>query len=282
MMRFLRLFTLVVVAFVFLSACSRTSFFYHRIPTFISWSLDDYVTLDRAQQRQLDQALNAMLEWHQTEELPAYLALLDEIINNLNARTPLVLEDVYRWQTGVEDFGKSLQVYSMSWVAPLALTATDKQLAEIRAALDKKQLELVGKYADRSDEAYRKKARDNLNDNLADYLGRLTSEQKDQVDVAVQDLQRYDSVWLERRAAWFDGFYALMAEQSPQLESELLDFLLRSERAPSAEYLNNNRVLMTAVVTVLNMRSDKQHAKLMSKLTNLRDDLATLVPESSP
>jgi len=100
--------------------------------------------------------------------------------------------------------------------------------------------------------------------------------------VAVQDLQRYDSVWLERRAAWFDGFYALMAEQSPQLESELLDFLLRSERAPSAEYLNNNRVLMTAVVTVLNMRSDKQHAKLMSKLTNLRDDLATLVPESSP
>ena len=127
-----------------------------------------------------------------------------------------------------------------------------------------------------------KNARDNLNDNLADYLGRLASEQKDQVDLAVQDLQRYDAVWLERRAAWFDGFYALMAEQSPQLESELLDFLLRSERAPSAEYLNNNRVLMTAAVTVLNMRSDKQHAKLMSKLTNLRDDLATLVPESNP
>ena len=282
MMRFLRLFVLAFVAFAFLSACSRTSFFYHRIPTLISWSLDDYVTLDRAQQAQLDQALNSMLDWHQTQELPKYLTLLDEIIETLDSGKPLVLDDVYGWQARVEDFGESLQVYSMSWVAALALTATDEQLVEIRAALDKKQRELIAKYADRSDEEYRKDAQDNLSDNLADYLGRLSKEQREQITLAVQELQRYDSVWLDRRAAWFDDFYALMAEQSSDLEGKLLDFLIRSERAPSAEYLHNNRVLMTAALNVLNTRSEKQHAKLVSKLTNLRDDLATLVPEFNP
>jgi hypothetical protein len=88
---------------------------------------------------------------------------------------------------------------------------------------------------------------------------------------------RYDLVWLARRKEWFDGFYALVTNPGLDAEASLLAFLTRSERAPAAEYVHNTEVIMRAMVDVLNARTDKQNRKLISKLTNLRDDLATLI-----
>lgn len=272
-----RLLVVLIITVLATSACSRTSFFYHRIPTLINWAIDDYLTLDRQQQVAFDDALDNLLEWHQTEELPKYVDLLDRVIVRMDSSTPLRVEDMATWQAEADSYSEALQLQAVRALAGLIPTLSATQHQELRQALDKKQAELESKYVDRSDERYRQDAVDNLEDNLSDYLGKLTNTQKADINAAAQNMIRYDSVWLARRKEWFDGFYALVTNPGSDAEAALLAFLTRSERAPAAEYVHNTEVIMRAMVDVLNARTDKQNRKLISKLTNLRDDLATLI-----
>lgn len=272
-----RLLVVLIITVLATSACSRTSFFYHRIPTLINWAVDDYLTLDKQQQSQFDEALNELLDWHQTEELPKYVDLLDRLIVRLDSSTPLRVEDMAIWQAEADTYSEALQLQAVRSLAGLIPSLSAAQHQELRQALDKKQAELESKYVDRNDERYRQDAIDNLEDNLSDYLGRLTKTQKTDINAAAQNMIRYDLVWLARRKEWFDGFYALVTNPGLDAEASLLAFLTRSERAPAAEYVHNTEVIMRAMVDVLNARTDKQNRKLISKLTNLRDDLATLI-----
>lgn len=272
-----RLLVVLIITVLATSACSRTSFFYHRIPTLINWAVDDYLTLDKQQQSQFDEALNELLDWHQTEELPKYVDLLDRLIVRLDSSTPLRVEDMAIWQAEADTYSEALQLQAVRSLAGLIPSLSAAQHQELRQALDKKQAELDSKYVDRNDERYRQDAIDNLEDNLSDYLGRLTKTQKTDINAAAQNMIRYDTVWLARRKEWFDGFYALVTNPGLDAEASLVAFLTRSERAPAAEYVHNTEVIMRAMVDVLNARTDKQNRKLISKLTNLRDDLATLI-----
>lgn len=272
-----RLLVVLIITVLATSACSRTSFFYHRIPTLINWAVDDYLTLDKQQQSQFDEALNELLDWHQTEELPKYVDLLDRLIVRLDSSTPLRVEDMAIWQAEADTYSEALQLQAVRSLAGLIPSLSAAKHQELRQALDKKQAELESKYVDRNDERYRQDAIDNLEDNLSDYLGRLTKTQKTDINAAAQNMIRYDLVWLARRKEWFDGFYALVTNPGLDAEASLLAFLTRSERAPAEEYVHNTEVIMRAMVDVLNARTDKQNRKLISKLTNLRDDLATLI-----
>ena len=277
MNRVVRLIVVLIITALATTACSRTSFFYHRIPTFINWAVDDYLTFDKQQQAEFDNALDNLLDWHQTQELPKYVDLLDRLISQMESSTPLTVEEITLWQAEADDYSEALQRQAILSLAGIIPSLTTAQHQEIREALDKKQGELERKYADRSDERYRKDAIENLDDNLSDYLGRLSGAQKATISAAADSMIRYDAVWLERRKDWFDGFYALITSPGPDPAAALLTYISGSERPPAAEYEHNTQVIMQAMVDVLNARTDKQNRKLISKLTNLRDDLATLI-----
>ena len=66
-----------------LSSCSATQFIYNRVDILVRWYLDDYVSLDREQQARFDGRLEALLDWHRREELPAYVVLLDDALSIL-------------------------------------------------------------------------------------------------------------------------------------------------------------------------------------------------------
>jgi hypothetical protein len=274
-----RLIVVLIITVHATTACSRTSFFYHRIPTFINWAVDDYLTFDKQQQAKFDDALDDLLDWHQTQELPKYVDLLDRLILRMDSPALLTAEDMTLWQAEADAYSEALQRQAVLSLAGLIPSLTTAQHQELREALDKKQGELERKYADRSDEGYRKDVIENLEDNLSDYLGRLTAAQKATISAAADRMIRYDAVWLERRKDWFDGFYALVTSPGPDPAAAMLTYITRSERPPAAEYEHNTQVIMQALVSVLNDRSDKQNRKLISKLTNLRDDLATLITE---
>ena len=49
-----------------LSSCSATQFIYNRVDILVRWYLDDYVSLDRAQQARFDSRLEAVSYTHLT------------------------------------------------------------------------------------------------------------------------------------------------------------------------------------------------------------------------
>ena len=74
----------MLVALIFLSACSSTTFLYNRLDTLIGWYVDDYVTLDKTQRDSFDVRLDALLAWHREEELPRYIDFLGRFDAQLN------------------------------------------------------------------------------------------------------------------------------------------------------------------------------------------------------
>jgi hypothetical protein len=66
----------LLLASLLLAACSTLSLGYGQLPRLASWWIDSYLDLDRAQDAQLDAALEQLIAWHRREELPRWQALL--------------------------------------------------------------------------------------------------------------------------------------------------------------------------------------------------------------
>ena len=77
-----------------LGGCS-TSFTYNHLDWLIPWYVDDYVDLSRDQKQFLKGELAPILEWHREEELVRYIAILDQVENDLTHK--VTAETVNSW-----------------------------------------------------------------------------------------------------------------------------------------------------------------------------------------
>ncbi len=67
-----------------LVACSGFKFTYNNISWFLPWYLDDYLSLNREQEKEFDHHFNQIWLWHRKNELPQYSQFLHEIINDID------------------------------------------------------------------------------------------------------------------------------------------------------------------------------------------------------
>lgn len=270
----------LVACLLLLGACSSTTFVYNRLDTILPWYLDDYVELNSSQDKQLDRLLQPFLAWHRQQELPRYMSILDQIDTDLDqALTPDQIGLIY---TEVEVAWLQLQDQSLEWLLALGATLSDEQVEEFLAYLQERQEEYEEEYLSRSEREYRKESYEAFEDSMQDYLGRLSSGQRQRLHAASLDLQRSDQVWLQERAAWLQRLAVLM-QREPGWEERVREAIaLRDETvspAYTATYEHNLGVVFSAIADVLNSRSDKQDRYLRAELENLREDLQTLVAQ---
>lgn len=268
---------MIICGFLFLSACSSTSFVYNRLDTLLPWYLDDYAQLDREQAQYLDKLLDPFLHWHRSEELPRYVVLIDDLQTTLNE--PVTADDL---ALIVENFRLAwlrIEGEGLDWMLALGDTLTDEQVAEFIAALREQNEEYADKYLKRSDEQYYEENYEYLRDNAADYVGRLAKPQRRALEAASQQLLRSDSEWLAERVQWISQLETLLVREEGWQDRVRAAVTARPENAPE-EYqrllAHNMSVVQAAVADLLNSLNDRQAAYLARKLKSLRDDLEAL------
>lgn len=271
---------LLIACLLCLAGCSGTTMVYNRLDTILAWYLDDYVELNAPQEQQLDNTLRPFLSWHRQQELPVYVGILDKIDADLDQPvTPGDIEAIY---TDVEVAWLRLEEESLGWLLELGATLTDAQVDEFLAYLQEKQQEYEEKYLSRSETEYREESYDSFADNLGDYLGRLTPEQRERLQGAVDTLKRSDEIWLKERAAWLQRLAEVMQRQ-PGWQEKVRTMLAQRSETLSPEYQqifdHNLEVIFGAVAEVLNSRTETQDRRLRKKLGGLRDDLQTLIAQ---
>ena len=264
-----------------LGACSSTTFVYNRLDGILPWYLDDYVELDSAQEEQLDNLLADFLAWHRQQELPRYVALLDQISADLDR--PVSAVQVTATYAEMEQAGLRLQDASLDWLLTLGASLSEAQVGEFLAYLQEQQEEFEEKYLERSDREFREDSYQALEDSLQDYLGRLSDEQRQRLRAASLDLQRSDAAWLQERAVWLQRLEQLLQRQ-PGWQQRLREAVaLRYEKVSEhyrAVFEHNLEVICAAVAGVLDSRSEKQDRRLRAELRDLREDLQTLIAEA--
>ncbi|QIB65690.1 DUF6279 family lipoprotein [Kineobactrum salinum] len=263
---------------VLLAGCSSTKFFYNRLDFFLPWYLGDYVELEREQEDYLKQELlPPFLHWHRSEELPRYVALLDEVLASLDREvTTAQLDD---FTGSAEQALDRLQTRALDWMLALGRTLDEDQLAGFHEALLEQQAEFEEEYLERSDEEFRDDACERVEDRARKYLGRLQREQKAQLASACGQLRRSDQLWLDERAQWLQRLRDLLQRESGW-EQELREAVAQRGNTVSdsyrAVYDYNFRTLQRAVAELLNSRTQRQDSHLRRELNKLRRDLRQL------
>ncbi|WP_439106582.1 DUF6279 family lipoprotein [Congregibacter sp.] len=264
-------------------ACSSTTFVYNRLDFLLSWYLERYVDLDRAQSKAFDAQLEVLLDWHRREELPRYLDFLNDVEADLASDLSVV--QLQGYADRAEDAWLRVREPALEQLLLLAEDLSDEQLRDFMAVMDKKQRKYERKYLDRDDEEMRDDAADSLEDTLKDYLGRLNGEQLDRVRAAANELRRSDAVWLRERSVW-TAELAQILEREPGWQQRTRSLVEEWENNLDPEvqalYDHNQRTVQAAIVDVVNDRTEKQDVRLRKKLAALREDLELLISESEP
>ncbi len=279
-MKKLRVLVLVTL-FTTLAGCSN-SFVYNQLDWLIPWYLDDYVDLNREQQRAFKEQLRALLRWHRSEELASYVAILDDIEADLSQ--PLTADQVEAWANQALAAYQRIEDRMLPIAFELGRDLSDEQMAEFIAKLQDDQQELEEKYLERSDEEYIEDTTENLSENLADFLGRLTEEQKSVIATAAAGLQRFDAAWLDERRQWNVTLTRLL-QREPGWEEAVMT-ALRERDANRTEsyrqsYSHNAVIVNQTIADVLNLRTDRQSARLLDELGDLRRDLGKLIAQGN-
>jgi hypothetical protein len=272
--------SLFICSLLLLGACSSTTFFYNRLDFILPWYLDDYADLNSAQEDYLDELLSPFLAWHRSDELPRYLAVVEQIEASLD--NPLTAADVAAISAEFEAAWFRLEGEALDWLLDLGGQLSDEQLQGFMDELWEQQREYGKKYLKRSDAEFHEDSYDSLLDSLQDYLGRLDREQRELLQEASGQLKRSDGIWLRERAAWLEKL-AVMLQREPGWQQRIRQAIAARDENVSPEYLrtyeHNLRLIYTAIAEVLNSRSQKQDRRLRAKLSELREDLETLIAQ---
>ena len=263
-----------------LSACSNT-FIYNQLDWLIPWYVDDYVDLTRGQRQSLKARVGTLLDWHRNEELSSYLDILDTVEADLSQ--PVTGAQVEQWANLMLAAYERIEAKMLPVAFELGADLSHAQMAEFIDSLQEGQEELEEEYLERSDEEYVEEVREYFTENLGDFLGRLTREQLDVIEVAAVSLQRFDAAWLEERARWIARLSGLL-QREPGWEEAVREALREREsnrtEAYRSAYAHNAVIINGTIADVLNLRSEKQNRRLQSEIDSLRRDLHHLIEQS--
>jgi phage shock protein A len=117
---------------------------------------------------------------------------------------------------------------------------------------------------------------------MQDYLGRLNGAQRDLLRDTGNGLLRSDRTWLRERAAWLEKL-AILLEREPGWQQRVREAIAARDENVAPEYLriyeHNLRLIHSAVAELLNSRTEKQDRRVRRKLSELREDLESLIAQ---
>lgn len=267
-----------------MAGCSSTTFFYNRLDTLISWYVDDFVTLTKAQEGDFEVRLDALLAWHRQEELPRYVAFLDDI--NAMLDREITPEDSAYLLEGFTDAAERLQQASLDMMLAFGETLSPAQRLEFIAALKVDQQELKDEYLDRSDEEFQEANQERMADRLSEFTGRLSKAQKAVIAEAAKDFVRLDALWLADRDRWIADVEAIVTANEPDWAAQVRAVLndRRSQRSAdyNAGFEQNAEVSQSIIVAIINDRTPEQDRRLRRNLQDYREDFLQLIAEAEP
>ena len=273
---------LSLVLVILLASCSTTTFVHNRINFMLPWYLGNFVDLNAEQKDYLDELLVPFFDWHQANEMPFYLNILDASESLLLSKQKIKADDIATVSMIIEDAWFRLEQGSMKWILPLGRELSSKQIDGFLKVMRSQAEEYNNERLGRTDEQYQQDAFERIRDNLAKFMGELSREQTELVSKASSQLQRDDDVWFDRRMALLDELEEILV-RDVGWEQELLYVMTYRgnafSRGYSDIYSHNLNVTHEMFAAVLNTRSKEQDKRLRQQIEKYRTDIEITIKQ---
>lgn len=259
-----------------LTGCS-SDFLYNRADRVAQFYIERYIDLDREQSNSLKVNLEGLKEWHRQNELSEYQGFLNQIETDIQHDiTPQTIAD---WMTKARSAYFRIRDQAIPALIDVAGTLTPSQVEEFSDNLEKRNRKLEKKYLARDQTEYHEYLFEEMDDRLSYWLGKLTDVQKQRLEGTAAMMERLDAHWLAGRRSW-QGRIINELERKPGWQDRLTALIMNrteyTDRDDIAVNHRNEQRIYTAVADVINMRTEKQQHKLLKKLREWEENLASL------
>ncbi|GLP96443.1 DUF6279 family lipoprotein [Paraferrimonas sedimenticola] len=276
---------LVLLAVVTMAGCSSVKMGYYFADWAIEWELEDYVDLDREQKKQLDKEIDALLVWHQREEMPKYRDQLSKLFDELSSDS--MTPEQFQWHLDqLAVYWKTILVQTTPALNRLLPTLSDDQVDQLITNLKERQQKGIKEREKLTPEERLEKSQKGWRKSLKKNLGSVQTAQMERITLylkQINDTYRTRKIY---QAAWTDEFAQVLSRrgEGETFELELTTLLENPESLRSEDLqaeLDENRVmLLDLLVDIHKDLSDKQRKRMLRKLGSMRDDVADLAAKA--
>jgi hypothetical protein len=271
---------LACILAIFVSGCGFR-FIYNHLDWWANWYLDDYVTLTELQQQAFDRSFEALHDWHRTTQLPLYVKQLKALQFSIN--NDLSEQQVAENLTQLLEHWQNILIAVEPKLQPLAFSLSAKQKQQLLLALKAAQQEQIDDNEMLTQQQWFEVRADQQTDQLKAWFGRLSTKQKQQVNLLSQSYQRSFEPRMNYRQYWTNQFAELLNAELPEHQFKFEFYRLfvngRSLRDDNLTAItkNNNQVFARIFVYMATSATDKQRKRINKKINKLVGDLNYLI-----
>jgi hypothetical protein len=271
---------LLAIGALGLAACSATRVAYDNADTMLRFMASSYLDLDAAQSDDLTPRIVRFHQWHRSNELPVYAALLRSA--SQRAARGITAEDVAWGLVNVRLRYRRFAAKAAEDAAPVLATLASAQLA----ALERKFADNNEKYAKEflpsDDEKRRRRQLKRMLERFGDFAGELTADQEARIGRFALAHERHVALRFEDRQRWQRDFVAALGpERKPEeLGRHLAEMFERPELRRSEEFMREDKRwdedLGQLIVDLDRSLSTKQREHVVRRLSDYAEDFAVL------
>ena len=273
-------FFLLAISSLALAACSATRLAYDNADTVLRFMASSYLDLDAAQSDDLTPRVVRFLQWHRSNELPAYAALLRSA--GQRAAEGITAEDVAWGLANVRLRYRRLAAKAAEDAAPVLATLASAQLAALERKLAEDNEKFAKKFLSSDDKERRRAQLKRVLERFRDFAGELTPDQEARIERFALAHERHVALRFEDRQRWQRDLIAALKEQrEPQeLGRRLAEMFTRPEPRRSEEFVREDKGwdedLGQLIVDLDRSLSPKQRAQVVRRLSDYAEDFAVL------
>jgi hypothetical protein len=271
---------LSIVSAISCITCSR--FFYksayNNVDVLILNRIDYYIDLRSDQEGLLRDSIKFYHNWHRKNELPRYIATLNEIKAKANNWTR---EDVHWLFRSLDDHRDRLIERQIPHTARFLTTLSNEQIDHLKKRLKESNEKLIEKLRMPREERLQKRYEKTV-ENLEDIFGTLTPVQKKRIISLNSTLPDVMPERLRYRERIHQKFIEFMRSKPPvdQIESQLREWLLEQRHRLAPEYARILTQWQSAAVKMMielnNIMTPENRQYAIRKISSWVQDLREL------
>ncbi|EPT7427643.1 MULTISPECIES: DUF6279 family lipoprotein [Vibrio] len=272
----------VLLLCTFLAGCA-TKLVYHNLDWFVIDYAEDFVDLNRQQKTLIKQTMPSLQSWHRAQELPDYLAMMDEL-SALSLRE-VTVEQVAQYQEKMRLYYQRLVIKLLPDVSRLAATLSEEQTEQFMQAFIKRHDKFAKKFIKMDERELRDFYQERIKDRLEDWLGPLNKSQQELVKVWSNKIQPTANDWIGFQTTMREQVRTLLQQRTQpeafqvQLESLLLNPEQYYGMILKAKLSYNRELGQRYVVQILQNSSDKQQQHWQDELADWQKRVSDLLIE---
>jgi len=275
----------VVILVLSLAGCSGLKIVYSRLDWIIPYKIDDYVSLNEKQRKELDKELRIILDWHCANAVNQYAHWLRDIRSDV-ANDTINKEKISEYMQTMATFWQDV-VAKIGHSADNVLYGIESsQVDELFENLDEKNLEYQHDYMDLPYAELRLELEEAMQARFEKWLGELTEQQIATIRLWSYGATKRTAGWVASRLVWQQALHEVLTQkqQRKQFAQSLFELLRYPERlwteSHTWERERGRREIKKLLFDIYQSLLPRQFNHLLEQLDSWSEDIDSLSCES--